>query len=74
MMTELKIVLSYLKRHIQMDGSEISGGESHLLNAKDGAAVNQCMFHNGDIASEISFHQMDLEEYFMNLTGGGKNA
>ncbi len=67
-------VLSYLKRHIQMDGSEISGGEIHLLNAKDGAAVNQCMFQNGDIASEISFHQMDLEEYFMNLTGGGKNA
>lgn len=67
-------VLSYLKRHIQMDGSEISGGEIHLLNAKDGAAVNQCMFQNGDIASEISFHQMDLEEYFVNLTGGGKNA
>lgn len=67
-------VLSYLKRHIQMDGSEISGGEIHLLNAKDGAAVNQCMFQNGDIASEISFHQMDLEEYFMNLMGGGKNA
>lgn len=67
-------VLSYLERHIQMDGSEISGGEIHLLNAKDGAAVNQCMFQNGDIASEISFHQMDLEEYFMNLMGGGKNA
>ena len=67
-------VLSYLKQHIQMDSSEISSGEIHLLNAKDGAAVNQCMFQNGDIASEISFHQLDLEEYFMNLMGGGKNA
>lgn len=67
-------VLSYLKQHIQMDSSEISNGEIHLLNAKDGAAVNQCMFQNGDIASEISFHQLDLEEYFMNLMGGGKNA
>lgn len=67
-------VLPYLKQHIQMDSSEIVDGEIHLLNAKDGAAVNQCMFQNGDIATEISFHQLDLEEYFMNLMGGGKNA
>ena len=67
-------VLPYLKQHIQMDSSEIIDGEIHLLNAKDGAAVNQCMFQNGDIASEISFHQLDLEEYFMSLMGGGKNA
>ena len=67
-------VLSYLKQQIQMDRSEIVNGEIHLLNAKDGAAVNQCMFKNGDIASEISFHQLDLEEYFMNLIGGKKNA
>ncbi len=67
-------VLPYLKQHIQMDGSEIVDGEIHLLNAKDGAAVNQCMFQNGDIASEISFHQLDLEEYFMSLMGGGNNA
>lgn len=67
-------VLPYLKQHIQMDSSEIIDGEIHLLNAKDGAAVNQCMFQNGDIASEISFHQLDLEEYFMNLMGGEKNA
>lgn len=67
-------VLPYLKQHIQMDSSEIIDGEIHLLNAKDGTAVNQCMFQNGDIASEISFHQLDLEEYFMNLMGGEKNA
>lgn len=65
-------VLPYLKQHIQMDSSEIINGEIHFLNAKDGAAVNQCMFQNGDIASEISFHQLDLEEYFMNLMGGEK--
>jgi ABC-type multidrug transport system ATPase subunit len=58
-------VLPYLKQHIPMDSSKIIDGEIHLLNAKDGAAVNQCMFQNGDIVSEISFHQLDLEEYFM---------
>lgn len=67
-------VLPYLRRHIDMDGSEIVDGEIHLLNAKDGAAVNQCMFQNGDVASEISFHQLDLEEYFMNLMGGEQHA
>ena len=67
-------VLSYLEQHIQMDSSEIVDDEIHLLNAKDGVAVNQCRFRNGYIASEISFHQLDLEEYFMNLMGGGKNA
>lgn len=66
-------VLPVLKQHIKMDGSEIADGEIHLLNAKDGKAVNQCMFQNGFTASEISFHQLDLEEYFMNLMGGGQN-
>lgn len=67
-------VLRYLHEHIKMDSSEIQDGEIHLFNAKDGTAVNQCMVQNGDIASEISFHQLDLEEYFINLMGGGKNA
>ena len=57
-----------------MDSSEIADGEIHLFNAKDGAAVNQCMFQNNDVASEISYHQLDLEEYFMKLMGGGANA
>lgn len=67
-------VLTYLRQKIEMDNSEINDGEIHLFNAKDGAAVNQCMFQNGDIASEISYHQLDLEEYFMKLMGGEKSA
>ena len=67
-------VLAYLRGHIEMDSSEIVDGEIHLFNAKDGAAVNQCMFQNGDVASEISYHQLDLEEYFVKLMGGGANA
>lgn len=67
-------VLPCLKGHIKMDSCEIVDGEIHLLNAKDGEAVNRCMFQNGFTASEISFHQLDLEEYFMNLMGGEANA
>lgn len=67
-------VLPHLKQHIQMDSGEVVDGEIHLLNVKDGRAVNQCMFQNGYVASEISFHQLDLEEYFMKLMGGGQNA
>ncbi len=67
-------VLAYLRQKIKMDNSEINDGEIHLFNAKDGAAVNQCMFQNGDIASEISYHQLDLEEYFMKLMGGEQSA
>lgn len=67
-------VLSCLKQHIQMDSCEIVDGEIHLFNAKDGETVNKCMFQSGFVASEISFHQLDLEEYFMKLMGGKKNA
>lgn len=67
-------VLSYLREEIPLDGSEIVDGEIRLLNAKDGAAVNRCMFQNGDVASEIAYHQLDLEEYFMKLMGGGVDA
>lgn len=67
-------VLSCLRQHIEMDSSEILDGEIHLFNARDGAAVNQCMFLNGHVASEISFHQLDLEEYFMKLMGGEQSA
>lgn len=67
-------VLPYLREEIPLDGSEIVDGEIRLLNAKDGAAVNRCMFQNGDVASEIAYHQLDLEEYFMKLMGGGVDA
>lgn len=67
-------VLSYLREEIPLDGSEIVDGKIRLLNAKDGAAVNRCMFQNGDVASEIAYHQLDLEEYFMKLMGGGVDA
>ena len=67
-------VLACLREHIKMDSSELNDGEIHLFNARDGAAVNQCMFQNGDVASEISYHQLDLEEYFVKLMGGGANV
>ncbi len=67
-------VLLCLRQHIEMDSSEILDGEIHLFNARDGAAVNQCMLRNGHVASEISFHQLDLEEYFMKLMGGEQSA
>lgn len=67
-------VLPCLKEKLKLDNCEIADGEIHLMNAKDGRAVNQCMVQNGFIASEISFHQLDLEEYFMNLMGGPQNA
>lgn len=66
--------LRYLEQHIAMDGGEIVDGEIHLFHVKDGAIVNQCLFQNGEIASEISFHRLDLEEYFVSLMGGTKNA
>lgn len=66
--------LRYLEQHIAMDGGKIVDGEIHLFHVKDGAAVNQCLFQNGEIASEISFHRLDLEEYFVSLMGGTKNA
>lgn len=66
--------LRYLEQHIAMDGSEIVDGEIHLFHVRDGAAVNQCLFQNGEMASEISFHRLDLEEYFVSLMGGKKNA
>lgn len=69
-----KQALDCLKQHINMDSSEIADGELHLLNARNGRAVNACLAENGFIASEISFHQLDLEEYFMNLMGGAQNA
>lgn len=67
-------VLPCLREHIQMDSCEIADGEIHLFNAKDGIAVNRCMFDNGHIAGEISFHQLDLEEYFVKLMGGEHHA
>ena len=66
--------LGCLKQHIDMDSSEIADGELHLLGARDGRAVNACLVKNGFIASEILFHQLDLEGYFMSLMGGVQNA
>ena len=66
--------LSCLAEHMQLSGGEVVDGEIRLPDAMDGAAANRCLFQNGYIASELSFHQMDLEEYFMRKMGGGENA
>lgn len=66
--------LEILKQHIPMDSGEIVDGELHLFNAKDGCAVNRTLLASGFIASEISYHRLDLEDYFMTLMGGGQHA
>ena len=66
--------LECLKQYIDMESCEFADGEIHLLGVRDGRAVNARLVKNGFIANEISFHQLDLEEYFMNLMGGVQNA
>lgn len=67
-------MMNVLKQKMAVDNCEIVGGEIHLFNVKDGKKVNELLFAEGKVASEISFHQLDLEEYFVNLTGGASNA
>lgn len=49
---------------------EIIGNELHILDFKDGGAINKLLSQNGVVVSEMKFLQLDLEEYFMKLTGG----
>lgn len=67
-------VLKMLKEKMSVENSEIVDDEIHLYNVRDGRRVNELIFGAGKIAAEISFHQLDLEEYFMNLMGGAGNA
>lgn len=65
--------LKYLKKAVKAESFEIVEEEIHLFGCTSGKAVNQCLVAHGYIAEEISFHQMDLEEYFMQLMGGANN-
>lgn len=49
-------------------------GEIRLFGITDTKAVNKFLFQNGFEVEEIYMHKQDLEEYFLNLTGGVKNA
>ncbi|MGN0657226.1 MAG: ATP-binding cassette domain-containing protein [Ruminiclostridium sp.] len=71
---EPQSVLEMLKEKLTIGNSEIIDGEIHLFNIRNGRRVNELIFGSGRIAAEISYHQLDLEEYFMNLTGGAGNA
>lgn len=71
---EPQSVLKMLKEHMTIENSEIVDGEIHLFNIRDGKKVNALIFGAGKIAAEISFHQLDLEEYFVSLMGGAVNA
>ncbi|MGN0617397.1 MAG: ATP-binding cassette domain-containing protein [Ruminiclostridium sp.] len=71
---EPQSVLEMLKEKMTIGNSEIVDGEIHLFNIKNGRRVNELIFDSGRIAAEISYHQLDLEEYFMSLTGGAGNA
>lgn len=66
-------ILNVLKSKMPIEGSEIADGEIHLFNVSDGKSVNEIIFSEGYTASEISFHQLDLEDYFVNLMGGASN-
>lgn len=44
--------------------------ECKVYGMMDGKTVNQFLLDNGIVAEEISYHRMDLEEYFLKLMGG----
>lgn len=71
---EPQSVLEMLKEKMTIGNSEIVDCEIHLFNIKNGRRVNELIFDSGRIAAEISYHQLELEEYFMSLTGGAGNA
>ena len=52
----------------------LSDGEVHLFGVSDTRAVNTLLYQKGYEVEEIYMHQQDLEEYFMKLMGGEKNA
>lgn len=62
-----------LKKSVKAESIEIVEQEIHLMGCKSGRKINECLIENGYIAEEISYHQMDLEEYFMQLMGGTNN-
>lgn len=49
-------------------------GEIRLFGIDDTKAVNKYLFQNGFEVEEIYMHKQDLEEYFLNLTGGVAHA
>lgn len=69
-----KDALVCLRKCLKIDNTETVENEIHLFGYTKGKMVNQCLVDNGYIADEISFHQMDLEEYFMRLMGGEDHA
>lgn len=44
--------------------------ECKLYGMLDGREVNRLLMDEGIVAEEISYHRMDLEEYFLKLMGG----
>lgn len=48
--------------------------EVRIYNFADGYNLNKALYGSGIIASEISQHRMDLEEYFFSVMGGRKSA
>ena len=44
--------------------------ECKIYGTMDGKGVNQFLIDNGIVVEELSYHRMDLEEYFLKLMGG----
>ncbi|MGM9680667.1 MAG: ATP-binding cassette domain-containing protein [Eubacteriales bacterium] len=67
-------MMNMLQQKMAIETCEIVDGEIHLYHVRNGKKVNELLFAEGKAASEISIHRLDLEEYFVNLTGGVSNA
>lgn len=65
-----------LQKTFSFDKCELVDGKSlHLLgNAGNTKAVGKYLYQNGYELEEIYMHKQDLEEYFLGLMGGIKNA
>lgn len=48
--------------------------EMRLFGIKDSRAVNRLLWEKGFEVDEIFIHKQDLEEYFLNLMGGGAHV
>lgn len=60
-----------LMQEFSMEHCEIGEeGELRLFGIDDTRSVNRYLFQNGFEVQEIYMHKQDLEEYFLNLTGG----
>lgn len=64
----------FLQQKLAQVKCELFKDEVRLFAFSDGGYINRMLFQMGITASEITFHQLDLEEYFLRLMGGITNV